>query len=390
MHLIENYALAAGCKISEPQIEPLFFPIGFERYITIHGGSGMASKNYSYFNNVIQLIKPELEKKDIGIIQIGEEKDPKIKGATSILGETSLRQTFCVLQNACLHLGNDSFSTHVAAFYKTPVVALYGPVIPNTCSPYWGDPKIQSLISPDYSNRKPSFSTKEEPKRVDEIFPDYVGSECLRLLGLPNNLKHNTPIHLGKMFHTPVIDVVPDSEISKSIVIGENSLVNIRADYTDNPYMTEYWLTNYKCTIFLDKELDINILKQHKEQIKRIYFYISDNTREEYIHQVISTGIKLKFLYTGEDISSIRLKFFHQNIYQDEILSKKDLDNPAELCDNYTYYESSLNIIKDGKIYPSKAAMELGIEKQDGGKIIDNQDFYQEIDYFKIYKNDKN
>ena len=54
MHLIENHALTAGCKISQPHIEPLFYPMEAEKYITIHGGSGMASKNYSYFENVIK------------------------------------------------------------------------------------------------------------------------------------------------------------------------------------------------------------------------------------------------------------------------------------------------------------------------------------------------
>lgn len=388
MHLIENYALTAGCKISQPHIEPLFYPMEAEKYITIHGGSGMASKNYSYFENVIKLIKPELEKQNIKIFQIGEKNDPKIKGTESLLGKTQLRQTFFILKNATLHLGNDSFSTHVSAFYRTPVVALYGPVIANTCKPYWGDERIQSLISPDYSYRKPSFAIKEDPKRVDEIFPDYVASECLRLLNLNNPYDQNKPVHLGRSFHTQVIDVVPECGPPSNIQISEGSLVNLRLDYTDAPYNAETWLSQYKCAIFSDKEIELDILIKYKHNIKRIYLYISDNTSEEFIHKIISTGIKFKLLYTGENISSIRLKFFHQNIYQHEKLSKKDLDNPEELCDNCTYYESSLNIIKDNKIYPCKSALDLGIEKQSIDKIINNEVFYQEIDYYKIFKND--
>jgi hypothetical protein len=393
MHLIENYALAAGCKIGTPHIEPLFYPIEHDKYITIHGGSGMDSKNYSYFENVIKLIKPKLKEQGIKILQIGEKKDESIKGAESLLGETSLRQSFFVLKNSMLHLGNDSFSTHVSAFYETPVVALYGPVITNTCSPYWGDKNTQSLISPDYSSRKPSFATKEVTKRVDEIFPDHVASECLRLLNIDNNLSENKPIHIGSNFHTQIIDIVPDSEPPKTIQIKEGSMINIRADYTDNPYMTEYWVRKHKCAIYLNKEIELKLIEENKNNIKIIYLFISDETPEDYINKIISTGVKLKLLYIGEDISSIRLKFFHQNIYKDQELSKKDLDNPDNLCHNYTYYESSLNIIRGDKIYPSKAAMDLELEKQCNTtflqKIIDNRSFYQEIDYFKIYKNDK-
>lgn len=388
MHLIENYALTAGCKISEPHIEPLFFPMEAEKYITIHGGSGMDSKNYSYFENVIKLIKPELESQGIKIFQIGEKSDQPIKECESLLGKTELRQTFFVLKNSMLHLGNDSFSTHVSAFYRTPVVAVYGPVIVNTCKPYWGDESIQSLISPDYSTRKPSFSIKENPKRVDEIFPDHIASECLRLLKLNNAYINNEPIHLGSSFHTQVIDVVPDQGPTNNIKILDGSLVNLRLDYTNEPNGLEDWLSHHKCALFLNKETDINVINKYKHNIKKIYLYISDNTSEDFIHDIISTGIKHKLLYTGKNISSIRLKFFHQNIYQHEKLSNKDLDNVGELCDNCTYYESSLNIIKQGKIYPCKAALDLGIEKQDVDKIINNKNFYQEIDYFKIFKND--
>ena len=52
MHLVENYALTAGVKIDKPHIEPLFYPIDSEKYITLHAGSGMESKNYDYYSNI--------------------------------------------------------------------------------------------------------------------------------------------------------------------------------------------------------------------------------------------------------------------------------------------------------------------------------------------------
>ena len=185
MHLVENFALAAGVKIGKPTIEPLYFPIGGE-YITIHNSSGMESKNYDYYKDVVSIIKPYI--KNIKIIQIGQKGERIIEGTTSLLGETSLRQAAYLLMNSKLHIGNDSFACHIAGAYETPLVALYGPTHKSTCSPFWGDKEKQALLSPDYSSRKPSWAAKEIKKRVNEIFPDNVAMHALNLLKINNKL----------------------------------------------------------------------------------------------------------------------------------------------------------------------------------------------------------
>ena len=68
MHLVENYALAAGVKISEPHIDPLFYPVPEGRYMVLHASSGMKSKNYDYYNEVLKLIGKYIEKEKIQIV----------------------------------------------------------------------------------------------------------------------------------------------------------------------------------------------------------------------------------------------------------------------------------------------------------------------------------
>ena len=390
MHLAENYALTAGAKISQPFIEPAFYPVPAEKYITFHNGSGMLSKNYEYFNNVFDLINPFLSKNNIKVVQIGSGKEPKIKGCIDLIDKTSIRQCAFVLKNSMLHIGNDSFSAHISAFFETPIVCLYGPVLVDTCRPYWGDKSKQVLMSPDYSTRKPSFTSNEVEKRINEIFPNEVAGKCLDLLNIEHSFDSHKPIHLGPSFNTKVIDIIPDFKPNNNIVIQKNSLLNLRLDYTDNPNWIKYWLSRYKCSIISDKKLNLSILSEFKSNISKILLTVNTNTSIEYIQSILSTGIKLKlFANPSDDLSKIRLNLFPNNVFPEDYLDKKDLDNPSILCDNTCYYESSISLIKDNKIYPCKAALDAGIEKQDKQLILDNETFYQEIDYFKIYKYDK-
>ena len=158
MHLVEQYALACGAKIDNPTIEPSFFPIPFGKYLTLHASSGMEAKNYDYYNDVMRMIHPFLDKEGIKVVQIGAKEDKKILHCEHYTGGTSLKQTFYVIKNSLLHLGNDSFSTHVASGYNKPLVSIYSVLYKECCGPYWGDKEKQKLFEPNRAGKKCSFS----------------------------------------------------------------------------------------------------------------------------------------------------------------------------------------------------------------------------------------
>ena len=75
MHLLETYALSTGSKIGKPFIVKKFFPVKYEKYITIQNSSGMPAKCYDYFQQVVDFLLPVLNKENIGIVQIGGKED---------------------------------------------------------------------------------------------------------------------------------------------------------------------------------------------------------------------------------------------------------------------------------------------------------------------------
>ena len=71
MHLIESYALNSGAKIDKPYIHDKFFPLSFENdFIVIQPSSELKSKRYKYWNEVLDLLIPKLNEKDMNAFRI--------------------------------------------------------------------------------------------------------------------------------------------------------------------------------------------------------------------------------------------------------------------------------------------------------------------------------
>ena len=70
-HLVEEYAKNLGVKFSRPVLKDHFFPINFDKYITISLEKDNDSKVYPYFGMVINLLRPFLERAKIKVIQLG-------------------------------------------------------------------------------------------------------------------------------------------------------------------------------------------------------------------------------------------------------------------------------------------------------------------------------
>jgi len=144
MHLLEKYSLNCGInpnKLEKPYIFTSYYPVSSKKYIVIHPSSGMPSKNYSYYQEVIDFIHEAAEKAKYEIIQIGEAKDPALSKCTNLQGKTNIHQTCFLLKGASLFIGNDSFSTHVSSAYGKPLVSLYSTIQPEVAGPYWKNGK---------------------------------------------------------------------------------------------------------------------------------------------------------------------------------------------------------------------------------------------------------
>ena len=112
-HLAEEYAKCCGVKIGKPILKPHYFPVLYDKYITIHNDRKVQAKAYDMWPDVIQILKPYLG--DIKIIQIGAQGEETIQGVDKHIPTASLKQSSYIIDKGLGHLGIDSVPVHIAS-----------------------------------------------------------------------------------------------------------------------------------------------------------------------------------------------------------------------------------------------------------------------------------
>lgn len=386
MKLIERYSLSTGLKINKPFVYKAFYPLPFQKYITIHASSGMPAKNYTFWDDVIELIKPTLDKLEINIIQIGGQDDEPLKHCNHLQGKTNVQQTAYVLSNSMLHLSNDSFSAHVCGALEIPLVTLYGSTTIKNHSPYQFNPEITTFIEADRKGNNASYAKEESPRMVDTLKPEDIANAALKTF--KESIKRET-LRMGEFYPTHIIEYIPDHVMAPNLLA--DGVINIRMDYVFDEANFVKAIYNRKCNVISDKPIDIKIIRSFKTHINRLSFEVFLDTKPDYIKQIKATGIDLHlFTREGDEerLKELRLKHFEFEIVQEKPITKESLDIKDKVGYNTWYKTNKFILAKDG-MYLSKAdwVAKKSIKSFDENsrEIIDNPSFWEEVEYFYIF-----
>mgnify|MGYP001319618380 CR=1 FL=1 len=267
MHIIESFALNSGSKIDKPYIYESYAPLQWstDRYITFQpfGTASFDSRKYSYWEEVLDILRPIFNKNNIHIVQIGSSGEPQIKGTMAMMGKTTLNQSAYLIKNAMLHLGIDSFGVHVASGYQKKIVALYSNMLPENSGPYWSDAKDVRLISSLKDDECPSYANQEHPKTIDRIKPEQVAEAVCELLDIEYTYEFET-VYVGKHYAQKRIEVVPTNQIGNWKDFGVDSLI-LRMDKHFNEAVCASQLEKCACSLVTDKPIRLDLVKHFKK-----------------------------------------------------------------------------------------------------------------------------
>lgn len=358
MHLLETYALSTGSKIKKPYIVKNFFPLPFEKYITIQNSSGMNAKSYDYFQDVVDLLFEKLSKHGYHIVQIGSKEDRPLKNTFGLQGQTTINQTAFILDNSQLHVGNDSFSIHMCSAFSVPLVSLYSITSPEIAGPFWKN-NNQTCLIPD--NFRPSFNPNENPKTVNTIKIEKVVESINKLLFNQNDINIST-LFIGERYNNPIIECFPDQFFSDQSL--KDQVLNIRFDYkndiTDHDYhSTLNNLKLRKCSIVTDKPIKLELFFQFRNQIPIIIYDVTKSFDIGFANNLFNLGFKFMLIFkrnNNEDVleqRKLEIIDFPQCI---EII--EPIDPKIDLKQNSLFYKSNKILFANGKPYLSKSAQE--------------------------------
>jgi len=359
MHLVETYSLSTGSKIKKPFIHKKFFPLPFDKYITIQNSSGMQGKSYDYFQEVVNFVYEDLEKFGYKIIQIGNKDDKQLTNVFNLQGQTSINQTAFILENSQLHVGNDSFAIHMCSAFNVPLIGLYSVSSPEIAGPFWKN-KNQICLTP--KNWNPSFNPNESPKRVNEIKIESIIESIKTLLNI--NLTQNIhTVFIGERYGHILLEAIP-SIILPNTVFPEVPL-NIRFDYIDQIEEKDYICTlnnlnTRKCAIITDKPLEIEKLFQLKDKIINLFYDITFKDIDlNFVNKIKSLGMKIDFIFNkskNKNESALDSKKLELIDYQEIINIVENKEKPTEEIKESKVYKSNKILFANNNTYLSKAA----------------------------------
>jgi hypothetical protein len=381
MRLLDTYATNTGSKIDKPFIYTKFFPLPLDRYITLQSQTPYDSRNYSYWQEVIDIIVPYLSKEKIHLVQVGTKDERPLNGAINLLGQTNINQLAYVIENSTLHFGADSLCVHLASYFDKPIVSIYSISNPNVAGPHFGD-KNKHILLKGYErigNKKPSYSQVESPKSIDTIKPEEIAKSILQLLDIKYNDIPET-IFFGTDFNVKSFEIIPDQILDPSSIPVENPIV--RMDYHFNEKALEIIISMKKSIVFTNKPIKKDIIEKYKHNINQLIYIIEEDNDVNFVKLLKNNSINyvlLSFL-PEEILNNFKLDYMDYNL----IINRKHktkVDTKIQDINNL-YYKSCRTLFSSKGKFMSR----YDWINANGNKVVDHPDFWKEVDNFYIFK----
>ena len=387
MNFIESLTLSSGLKSSTPAVVGSFFPVVSQKYITICTENHQ-SKQWDHFQEFINILRPIVVEKGIEIIEIGAN-EVQLAGVVSLKGATNPNHWSYLIQNSLFHIGPESVMSHFASLHNTPQVILFSNTSPAYSAPNWSiQHPHQSFICANLKGKKPSYLAEENPKTINSITAEEVVSDVLGYFGWENPFSDLAVVSTGLLYHSTLVEVVPDHSPDPSFF--PKSLLNVRLDYKFDESFLLPLATNRRISLVTDKPITKPLLEKLRPALEVIFFHVDENTEVSYLGDIKRMGLPLSLVAkSGCDLPATRLKFLEWKVEEEIKKEKKDLDNLEKICDT-TRYKSSRHLFSNSKRYSSKSAYLRDTESHEDQFIIDDKDFWEEADYFKLYNINRN
>ena len=366
-----------------------YFPLPFTDYITFNSDSKFDSKNYSYWQDILDLLTPVLSNLNIKIVQIGGAKEPTYKRVVNLLGQTNCHQLAHVIKNAKCHIGPDSFSAHIASTYDVPIVALFSCIQAKNAGPYFGT-KSRQILFEGYKrvgNKKPSYSAQESPKSINTIMPEEIANAVFKLLGIDFIIPFKT-VHIGSRYNNSTSrEVIPNSY---SVVDHPELPIEIRADlFYDEKKLAQQLNYFKKAIVVVEDNVNLDLLKAFKPNIQMVAYKVGVNDNPEVVKQLINLGFQMVILseLSDEEIQAKKIKYFeYGNINKVAKPNPEDIAKLKPKIDKL-YYRTNKLVISNDKAYNGYGAEENNVPLTNDfeyQKVIDCKSFWKDLDFMTI------
>lgn len=350
MKLLPAYSASTLLRYTKPIITESYFPLPFlNKYILITMTTGMAAKNYAYWEEVLDLVKPHLS--EYKIVQIGLKDDFTCRGVDlNLCGQTNYYELAYLFKNASLSISGDTSAVHYGGHFNIPLVSVYGLTDPKVSGAFFGDPNKQIYLEPDRAKFPPSFNPNDGS--VNNIKPEEVARATLKQLNKEEGLITISSVHFGGNFLAKTLELIPNTVLALNQF--PNVILNIRADYLNefDENIVYQNVANYKSLIVTPRPLNVEILKQLKQNIFKLIYIIDEKQDLNFVKALRKAAVPYELISYMEQEKINELKFEYCDF---GIIHKKSLETVPEDWKQLKNlkFKSNRFIISGQNIYPS-------------------------------------
>jgi hypothetical protein len=389
-HLIKEYSKNLEVKPLKPFVNKHFYPVVPEKYIVIYNEQEVQSKNYRYYTLVIDLIKNALSTSNVSVVMIGSNNNIS-NNIDYEYTNLSFRNNCYIVSKSLLLISIDNAISQYASSESVMTVNLYGNMYSSITTPYWSPKDKKIDIEPKW-NIKPCFNVLDKEDSINKIPAEEVSNSILK--SLRKKLKSEKVLNQKVNFKTITvnknkeysIDVIPTTYVD--LKNFKNKTINLRLNCNVDGASVQKYLSNHKCRLILEDSLiNIDAIKGFKNNIEGIQLILNKKINKipkEYFHSLKSLGINFSFLVKNKEIlDDTRFEYFDEVVEFHKPNNKK----PKNVKPN-NYFFSFKMVVEGNKIYKSTYHWENKLDNSDN--IVDNPNYWEELDYFYIYEQDRN
>jgi len=385
MHLVESYATHCGLKIDEPYIYEQYVPIIFDNFVSCN------FLQYSYGQEVIDLLSPQLEEQEIKILNITQKGAPKLRGCVEMRDLTVNEMAF-ILDKSRLHFGDNSVVSDVAACRGKETVTIHSNCFLNTFKNYWGKEESHTYIESNKQGNKPLFNMEEDSPVINSIKPEKIAKPILEKLGLPYTYPYETLV-IGEFYKNSgitAVDVVPDREMV--VRTKDCPYVIIRMDFKFDEQALVNQLQATPAEIVTDRPIDLNILSTFRKNIRAVFYLVPEDDSPEFAHGVLNASIPVVLAsFLPEDkINEKKINYMEiDNIKAVDLSKARKAKELKDVDFNNLYYTSNKTIVHKNNLYPTEYAFRNNLPISEEGeicKVIDHEDLWKDAGFIRILR----
>lgn len=337
------------------------------------------SRNYFYFQDVVDILRPMLDKEDIRIIQTGDTSPYKIDETVSLVGGLTTSQLAYMIRHSLCVVTMSDFVSQICGAFDTPLVQMFSDSDEPYSGNYFTDKTKYRKVK--YGN-KSTFDMGNRMSDINKILPTDIVENILDLLGIENTFPFKE-VRVGKKYVHRSVEMVPDSTVDIENLKIDSIIV--RMDLKHDETILEEQLKRSTCNIITSKPISMNLLDKYRTKIKEFAILV-DNIDYDFVERSFELGLNV-YLISNSDSSKIKelkLKYLDLGTIIHNEKPELDLENRENLffkTKKLTFSKGNLYLSEqhyfDG--HPSRLAKEI-LEAKTSDK------FWEDADYYTLYK----